>query len=326
MDSLFLLSGDDDYSKNEYLDKLKESFGELKKGINFLQFDKDNISFLSNELDTYTFFAESKFIIVKVPKNKKQSEDELEEQEEEIVQEKKTSSTAWLTEDMEELIKEKSDSTVLVFVEEGTSSGKLFKLVSKYGRVVTFKKQKAYELTSWVTAYVLSKGKSITKYDAEYLMEVCGSDKRNISNEVEKLLSYCEGDKITKADIDVICTINPETIIFDLTDSLGAKNKKKALQSLDRLLSGKEPIQKILIMITNSFQKLIITKECLNQGKSLQNELDAHPFVIKKYTEQTRNFTLEELIKIFKELVKLDINSKLSNIDINVGLQKIIMQ
>ena len=36
MESVYLLSGDDTFAKDEYLDKLKISFGNLEKGMNYL--------------------------------------------------------------------------------------------------------------------------------------------------------------------------------------------------------------------------------------------------------------------------------------------------
>ena len=321
MNNLYLLSGDDEFAKEEYLEKLKENFGELKKGINYLMFDKDNISSLGSEISTYSFFSNSKFIVVNVPKSRKQSNEDSDEE-----VDYKISASDWLSDDLEEKILDMMDDITLVFIEVGSSKGKLFKFVSTNGKAVSFEKKKPYELVSWLNAYALSKDMQMSKDVCEYFLDVCGSDKIRISNEIEKLISYCDNNVITKNDIDSVCTMTSEVIIFNLTDNLGLRNKKKALENLEGLLSNKEPIQKILVMITRHIKQLIIVKECLEQGLNIEKELGIKSYPATKYKSQVRNFTKIELIKLFKELAELDINSKMSNIDIKVGLQSVLMQ
>lgn len=330
MESLYLLNGDDDFAKDDYLNKLQESFGKLEKGINYLLFDKDNISALGSELVTYSFFSTNKFIVVKVPKVKRkvttENKDDNEPVEDNEVVEESVQKN-WYTDELEEQILNKIDGITLVFVEDGSSNSKLNKLVSKYGKVVSFNKKKPSELKSWAYVHALSKNIKISKDLIEYLIEVCGSDVRTITNELEKLDSYTNNGPITKDDIDNVCTVSSDIIIFDLTDSMGSKNKSASLKNLDRLLTTKEPIQKILIMITRHFKSLIIAKEALLQKANVQKEIGTNSnFAANKIADQSRNFKMNELVNIFKELVKLDIDSKTSIIDIKIALQKIIMQ
>ncbi len=333
MENLYLLSGDDNFAKMDYLDKLKQNFSKLDKGINYLKFDKDNISNLSSELTTYSFFSEPKLIVVSVPKNKRSQtkndeSNEDDENNDEIVEEvaNKKSSVDWFTEELEESILNKIENITLVFVEEGTSKGKLYKLISKNGKVVAFEKKKPNELASWLVAYSLSKGCVMNKDVATYLIEICGSDKNAIANEFEKLAAYVDNKEITKASVDEICTRTSEIIIFDLTDNIGAKKKDEAIKNLDDLINNKEPVQKIFVMIMRHFWQLVITKECELQKKNVQTELGlSYSFIASKYINQAKNFTKDELVRIYKELVNLDIESKTISTDLKVGLQKIIM-
>ena len=57
-----------------------------------------------------------------------------------------------------------------------------------------------------------------------------------------------------------------ESIIFDLTDSLGKKNISEALQVLKNLLYAKGPIQNIFITLYGHFKKLYITKIAINEN------------------------------------------------------------
>ena len=90
-----------------------------------------------------------------------------------------------------------------------------------------------------------------------------------------------------------ICFINlfifSLLIIFDLTDSLGSKNKSKALNSLEELLENKEPIQKIVIMIAKHFKSLLVAKIASEEGKNVLEELNTKSsYAANKYKEQAR--------------------------------------
>ena len=313
MENLYLISGDDEYEKSNYIEKIKEQFSDLKKGINFIQIDKDNLYMLEQELSTYSFFNEPKLIIVKL--QKKSTEDD-----------ESKSKKEWLTEDLEEKILNKIETVTLVFLEEGISKGKLNKLITKNGKVIVFEKKKPQELTNWVQEFAKENGVTIEKTEAVYLVDLCGSNKQVLANEIMKLVDYVEDNKITKNDIDKMCIKTSEIIIFDLTDSYGKKDIKATLKNLEDLLENKEPLQKILIMITKHFKSLLLAKIALEQGKSVATELGINPYPAKKYSEQSKNFSKEELIRIFKELAQLDVDSKVGKIDLKIGMQKIIME
>lgn len=312
MENLYLISGDDEYEKSNYVENLKSQFGDLKKGINFIQIDKDNLHTLEQELSTYSFFNEPKLILVKVQK-KSSDEDEVKGKKE------------WLTDDLEEKILNKIETITLAFIEEGTSKGKLNKLVSKHGKLVLFDKKKPQELVSWAQNFAKENGSELDKLEATYLIDLCGSNKQVLVNELVKLVDYIDDKKIKKADIDKMCIKTSEVIIFDLTDSFGKKDVKNTLKNLEDLLENKEPLQKILIMITKHFKSLLLTKIALEQGKSVATELGVAPYPAKKYSDQSKNFSREELIRIFKELAQLDVDSKVGKIDLKIGMQKIMM-
>lgn len=313
MENLYLIAGDDEYEKNNYVEKIKEQFIDLKKGINLIQIDKDNLYMLEQELSTYSFFNEPKLIIVKLQK-KSTEEDESKSKKE------------WLTEDLEDKILNKIETITLVFLEEGTSKGKLNKFITKNGRVIVFDKKKPQELANWAQEYAKENGVIIEKAEAVYLVDLCGSNKQVLANEIMKLVDYVENCRITKDDIDKMCIKTSEIIIFDLTDSYGKKDIKATLKNLENLLENKEPLQKILIMITKHFKSLLLAKIALEQGKNVATELEISPYPAKKYSEQSKNFSKEELIRIFQELAQLDIDSKVGKIDLKIGMQKIIME
>ena len=105
-----------------------------------------------------------------------------------------------------------------------------------------------------------------------------------------------------------------ESVIFDLTDNLGRKKIKEALEVLKNLIYNKEPVQKILITLYNHFKKLYLVKIAQKENTDIVKVLNLKPnqtFLITKYKNQAGYFTEQQLRKILEELINLDINSKL---------------
>lgn len=65
LDSLYLLYGEETFLLENCLKKIKNLFGELVKGINYVEVDDTNLQNLIYEIETPAFGYEKKLIIVK---------------------------------------------------------------------------------------------------------------------------------------------------------------------------------------------------------------------------------------------------------------------
>jgi len=63
-----------------------------------------------------------------------------------------------------------------------------------------------------------------------------------------------------------------------------------------------------------------------NDEYSIARESKLHPYVVKKGLNQTRNFSLTQLKKLYTELSKLDTQIKTGQIDIKVALGKFVVE
>ena len=151
---------------------------------------------------------------------------------------------------------------------------------------------------------------------------------QDLINEIRKLIEYAgPNGKIQKQDIDKLAIKKLESVIFDLTDSLGKKDIKKALEVLKNLIYAKEPIQKILITLYNHFKKLYFVKLSLKYGKDIITSLDLKPnqtFLVNKYKMQATYFTETELKNALQSLRDLDYNYKSGLIDLQIGLETVL--
>ena len=191
-----------------------------------------------------------------------------------------------------------------------------------------FEYQKPYQIQNRLKAIINAYKVNVDANTLAYLIECCGTDMQELINETRKLIEYTgEGNTITKEAIDKIAIKKMESIIFDLTDNLGKKNTKQAIEVLRNLVLSKEPLQKILITLYNHFKKLYLTKLAISQNKDVTSYLDLKPnqsFLTNKYKAQAGYFKLKELRRILQEFCDLDYKYKIGLIDLNVGLEAIL--
>ena len=204
----------------------------------------------------------------------------------------------------------------------------MYKAIDENGCVCNFENQKPYDIAKRLKGICNAYKVNVDGATLNYLIENCGTSLQDLINEIRKQIEYVgENGTITKQTIDLLAIKQFESIIFDLTDSLGRKNIAEALQVLKNLLYAKEPIQKIFITLYNHFKKLYITKVALREKLNVAESLKLKPnqtFLVSKYSTQARFFKEEELKNILLEFIDLDYKSKNGMIDINVGLESVL--
>ena len=314
LNSIYVLYGEETYLIEEYLKKIKKSFGELSLGINYILHDETSIESIISEIETPSFGFEKKLIVVRNSGIFKkdfsgQIKDKLKN---------------YIKENIEIL----NESVVIVFIEETVHKFDMYKTIEPIGIVVEFKQLKPNELVSKLKRICSLYKVNVKEKNLELLIELVGTNMQDLLNEIRKLIEYTgEGNEISKESIESLANRQMQAIIFDLTDSLGTKNTEKALQTLEGLEYNKEPAQKILIILYNHFKKLYLTKLALKNNREVTDVLDLKPnqsFLTRKYINQSRYFSEEEIENILKEMINLDYDYKNGIIDIEIGLRAIL--
>ena len=320
MNSLYLLYGEEKFLKETAIKKIKNLFGDLIKGINYILIDDKNVNDIISDIETPCFGYEKKLIIAKNTglfkkelKTKKKPED--------IIRDKIVN---YINENIE-MIKE---SVVLVFVEEIAEKNSLFEIIEKYGIICNYEYQKQNQIIERLKAIANAYKVGVDPYTLAYLVECCGTDMQELINEIRKLIEYRgSGNTIEKQDIDKLCIKKVESVIFDLTDMLGQKKTGAAIDVLRNLILSKEPLQVILINLYNHFKKLYLTKLAIKENLDVAIALNLKPnqkFLVGKYKRQAEYFKLVELRNIIQQLCDLDYKYKIGLIDLNIGLESII--
>jgi len=156
------------------------------------------------------------------------------------------------------------------------------------------------------TKDIMSKLKEIIKNEKldivdEALIHIARASEgslRDAETILDQLSSFCKG-KISKADVSEILGSIEEDKIFTITECISKKDTKKALLLVDKLINeGKDLVQFISSLIEH-IRNLLVAKG----GKDLERLIDLPSQSIEKITEQSKDFSLEDLLYIVYLLI-----------------------
>lgn len=183
---------------------------------------------------------------------------------------------------MTEILNQKADSTVILFLEEGQPD----KRTSLYKRLVKEKSKELNilsgpKLTKWIKTEIERSGGEVGIKETNMLAAYFGGDLWQLKNEIQKLLSY--GKKITEENIEKLSVSNLNVKIFDLTDAITAGNRQKAFKVLKDLIDSGENELYILSMIEWQMRNVAQIYDLKNMSeKEIALKLKMNPFVVKK--------------------------------------------
>ena len=318
---IYLFYGEETFLLDQQVSKIKKIFGEKVKGINYILIDETNVQELISDIETPAFGFEKKLIIAKNTgifkrEGKGRSGGPSKELKEKI--------NEYIKQNID-LIKEVA---IIIFVENEVEKNSIYNTIEKLGIICNFEEQKAFQIIKRLKSICNIYKVNVDESTLQYLIECCGTNMQDLINEIRKLIEYAGiNGTIQKRDIDKLCIKKIESVIFDLTDNLGQKKVKEAIDVLHNLITAKEPIQKILITLYNHFKKLYFVKLAIKDNKDIANVLNLKPnqmFLINKYKVQAKSFKTFELRKIIQELEDLDYKFKIGLIDLDIGLEAIL--
>ncbi len=287
---MYLFCGEEYYLKKLYKKRMIKGILPEDNGMNYSYFEGKGMN--PNEIidlsETMPFFSEKRLIVIENSGFFKKAMPEF-----------------------AEALKTIPESTYFIFVEDEIDKrGKMYKAVKDKGRIVEFATQDEATLVKWIASQFRNEKKQIDINTARYLVEKSGSDMEKLSKEIEKLACYqLEEQMITRDDVDAICINQITNKIFDMTNAVAEKRQKKALEYYYDLIALKEPPMRILFLLTRQFHLLYQVKGLSARGlsnKEIASKAGLHPFVVKKYIEQSKGFSSSTLKSILTEAVDLE--------------------
>ena len=166
-----------------------------------------------------------------------------------------------------------SPTTVLVITgsklppaSEGSNMGvRLRNAVNKSGRTLRFEAAKQ-DPVAFVRERSSAGGCEIGRREAELLVEVVGRDLGRLAGELDKLVAFVGGaGRIGSEDVEQVCSLLAETVIFELTDAIVRGEVGQALAITHRLLEEGHAPARILPLVAWQVRQLIQLQDCLRR-------------------------------------------------------------
>lgn len=296
---IILLHGKDTYRMKKKLREIMDEHKEKhKSGLNLRCLEGKNISFddLRNEILGISMFKEKKLIVVS-----------------------DLFANSKLKEELLEKGKAFADSeNVLLFSESEAvpSKDKLLAFLEKEGKVQDFEPLSGAKLRAWVAKGVEEKGGKIDEGSLDLLTEYVGDDLWRMENEIGKLVNYSK--EIKEGDVKEMVRPDYETNIFDTIDAIAVRDKKKAVELLKEHLEKGDSVLYLLAMIASQIRNIISAKSGSVAGM--------HPFVQRKALYQAKNFSMEDLKRIYSRITDLDFEIKVGKMDQDIALDVLISE
>jgi DNA polymerase-3 subunit delta len=161
-----------------------------------------------------------------------------------------------------------AESSVVIFVADELDKRRRFaKNLLDHSVAAEFAVLSDAELINWAKGKLKDFGAQADDVAVRQLVALVGNNVLRLTNEIEKLAVAALPDSIITFElVEQLVPNSRELSNFELTDHLLSKNRKGALQILNKILDdGAEPLM-LLGLISYNFHRLFLAKELMRQG------------------------------------------------------------
>ncbi len=192
--------------------------------------------------------------------------------------------------------------------ERGKAPAALVKVVQEAG-VIHEVKVSRKDLPGWIAGRGRAKGMEVGPDGATTLVEVLGEDPAALEQALDQLASAFPGERVTREIVFKQFRGLGEQHVWDLCDRAFGKDLPGSIRSLRTLLEARDDPLMILGGIASRLRDLLRVKALpermpladLARAAGLRYEWQG-----RRYREQARRFTMDELVAIHERIVEAD--------------------
>jgi DNA polymerase-3 subunit delta len=224
-----------------------------------------------------------------------------------------------------------SPSTVMIFIaDELDKRKKSSKVLLDTCTVVEFGPLKDAEAKAWAKTRLKELKVTADDQVLSELIRLVGTDVQTLFNELEKLASAAasSGDRITLDLVDELIGRSRELSNFELGDHLLAGNRKKALETLHRLLEdGAEPVM-LVGLIAGNYHRLALGKHLLTRGgrEEVFRNISLPPFKRDSYISTLQRSTAAKIARGIQLTAAADLAIKTSQATPRLQLELLVCE
>jgi len=223
-----------------------------------------------------------------------------------------------------------SPTTVMIFIADDLDKRKKSsKVLLDTCTVVEFSPLKDAEAKAWAKSRLKELKVSADDQVLSELIRLVGTDVQTLANELEKLASAAAGaNRITLDLINELIGRSRELSNFELADHLMAGNRKKALETLHRLLEdGAEPVM-LVGLIAGNYHRLALGKHLLARGgrEEVFRNISLPPFKRDSYISTLQRSTATKIARGIQLTAAADLAIKTSQATPRLQLEMLVCE
>jgi DNA polymerase-3 subunit delta len=325
---LYILYGQDDFSLNQAVEKIKADLGDREMvATNTTSLEGQHLSLgeLRNKCDAAPFLSSYRLVIVdgllgrfEVNQSRPRSG------------RGKSGNGLGEWEGLASYIEHLPETTVLVLV-DGETKGQnpLLKKLSPLAEVRTFPLLRGRDLKAWIQKRVRAEGGNITPQAVNLLAELIGGELWAMNGEIQKLILYSQERPISEDDVRQLVSHVQEANIFALVDAVAEGRTELAQRILHRLYDDGVAPTYILVMITRQF-RLIAQAKDLGPGLShlqIQDRLGLKSsYSLDKTLGQAKLYDFEGVKRAYDRLLETDLAIKTGKYSDKLALELLVTE
>jgi DNA polymerase III subunit delta len=213
---------------------------------------------------------------------------------------------------------------------------RLRETLGEYCGIVELARVEEGDAARWVLDTASAQGVKVEADAARELVDALGADMMMIASELEKLMLYAgERKRITLGEVEAMILAAKQRSLYELTDAISAKDRKRALEILDAILStadGEDAAIGHLFMLAKTFrQMLIILEKNVRDSRAIWQALwqgfRVPPFAAEDVIRQARRYkSRREITHALRLIAKADLALRSNPPSKRVILENLVLQ
>jgi DNA polymerase III subunit delta len=207
--------------------------------------------------------------------------------------------------------------------------------MGQYCALVELARVEEGDAVRWICEYCSTREVKIDSDAARELVDALGGDMMMVSNELEKLILYVgEKRRVTLGDVETMVLAAKQRSLYELTDAISARDRVRALQMLDAILTtgeGDEAAIGHLYMLAKTFrQMLVILERNVRDQRMLWAALwqgfRVPPFAADDIIRQARRYkSKRELTRAIRLVARTDLALRSNPPNKRLVLEKLVL-
>ena len=223
-----------------------------------------------------------------------------------------------------------SPTTVMIFTaDELDKRKKSSKVLLDVCTVVEFGPLKDVEAKTWAKTRLKELKITVDDQVLSDIIRLVGTDVQTLYNEIDKLASAAaDTGRITPDHVDELIGRSRELSNFELGDHLLAGNRKRALETLHRLLEdGAEPVM-LVGLIAGNYHRLALGKHLLTHGgrEEVFRNISLPPFKRDAYISTLQRSTAAKIARGIQLTAATDLAIKTSQATPRLQLEMLVCE